>query len=451
LTNAAPLAIGSERPFAGVAAWFRARPWFGIAIVLGAWALMPGIRRVFDWRAGGFASISVLSIVPLLVLLPAVIALTYGGRLRAVDRRLGACAWVWSGGFGCAFVVALANGDSPIAAVYSLAQFMLPMAFGLWVSTLDMGFEAAYDRIAGIFLGLSTPVCLYAVLQFIAPPEWDVNWMRHANITSIGEPSPFALRPFSTLNGPGVFADFLDITIALNLPRLRGAHSLVRVAQFTLCIAALALTMVRTGWLGAVVAIVTFIILTPHRARNLTVFGAVAVAGMVLVLNASTLLGSAQAGDNLTARFSTLSNLGDDYSFADRQRYFAGMLTDALAAPLGQGLGVIGTAAKLGDSGQTKDFDNGFIARFTEMGYFGMVCYLLAIGGIIVLALSAWRRYSLLKRPQLAAIAAAVVAVQVMLFVLDISSDHHNALAGLGFWLTIAIVRGNHRTAEDAS
>ena len=450
MTSASPLALAPDRPFAGIIAWCRARPWLAIALVLGAWALMPGVRRLFDWRAGGFASVSVLSIVPLVALVPAALALTYGGRLRYVDRRLALCAWLWTGGFGFAFVVALANGGSPFAATYALGQFMLPMAFGLWVATLDVPAGVLYERIANVLLWLSTPLCLYAALQFAAPPPWDVSWMRHANIVSIGPPLPYQLRPFSTLNGPGVFADFLDITLAINLPRLIASRSPLRIAQFSLCLAALALTMVRTGWLGFAVAIVAYLALTPHRTRNLAVFGGVAVVVAVVILNASLLLGGAQTGDDITARFSTLGNLNDDYSFVDRQRYFEGLLTSALGQPLGAGLGVIGTAAKLGAGGTVKDFDNGFVARFTEMGYFGMACYMATLGWMIALALGTWRRYAARGLPQLTAIAAAVVAVQVMLFVLDISSDHHNALAGIAFWLTMALVLGRDRPADRA-
>jgi putative inorganic carbon (hco3(-)) transporter len=440
LTSASPLALGRESPFAGIASWYRARPWLPIAIVLIAWALMPGVRRLFDWRAGGFASVNLLSIVPLLALIPALLALTYGGKLRFVNRQLALCAWFWTGGFGLACVVAMVNGGSPFAAVYAFAQFMLPMAFGLWVATLDLSLVELYERTANVLLWLSTPLCIYAALQFVAPPPWDVSWMLHANITSIGQPYPYELRPFSTLNGPGIFADFLDITIAFNLPRLIASRSPLRYAQFALCVAALALTMVRTGWLGLIVAVVTYILLTPNRVRNLATLGVVALVGAIVVVNASTLLGSAQASNSITARFSSLSNLNDDYSFVDRQRYFEGLLADALEQPLGLGLGVTGTAAKLGDSGEVNDFDNGFIARFTEMGYFGMACYLVTLGGMIALALSAWRRFAAQKMPQLSAITAAVVALQVMLLVLDVSSDHHDSLAGIAFWLSVAIL-----------
>ena len=450
MTNASLLALAPERPFAGVVAWCRARPNLAVTIVLGTWALMPEVRRLVEWRAGGFASVSVLSIVPLIALIPAVLALSYGGKLRYVDRRLALCAWLWIGGFGSAFVVALANGGSPFAASYALAQFILPMAFGLWVATLDLPVDVLYERIANVLLWLATPLCLYAALQFVAPPPWDVFWMQHANIVSIGQPSAYQFRPFSTLNGPAVFADFLDITIAINLPRLIKSRSPLWIARFTLCIAVLALTMVRTGWLGFAVAVVTYIALTPNRARNLAVFGGVAAIVAAVIVNASVLLGSAQAGSDIIARFSTLTNLNNDHSFVDRQRYFEGLLTDALDQPLGQGLGVVGTAAKLGDSGKVNNFDNGFVARFTEMGYFGLACYLLAVGGMMALAVGAWRRYVARGLARLSAIAAAVVAVQVMLFVLDVSYDHHDALAGIAFWLTMALVRGRDRLVERA-
>lgn len=439
MTTASPLALAPDRPFAGLAAWYRSHQWLPVVVVLGLWAVMPGVRRLFDWKLG-FASVSVLSIVPLLALIPAVVALIYRGQLRRVDRRLLACAWLWTGGFGVAFLVGAMTSGSPFAAAYSLVQFLLPMAFGLWVSTLNVATGDLYDRVASAMLWLSTPLCLYAALQFVAPPPWDVAWMMNANIASIGQPFPYQLRPFSLLNSPGIFADFLDVTIALNLPRLLSSRSTLRIAQFALCIAALALTMVRTGWLGFAVGVVTYLVLVPHRARNLAVLGAVAGIGGVLLLNAPTLLGSSAAADIITSRFSTFSNLDADYSYLDRQRYFGELLTDALETPLGTGLGLTGTAAKLGAGGQTKDFDNGFVARFTEMGYFGMLCYIGTLLAMIALAFSVWRRAQAAGSVKRASIAAAVVAVQVMLLALDISSDHHNAFGGVAFWLTIGLV-----------
>ena len=278
MTTASPLALAPDRPFAGLAAWYRSHQWLPVVVVLGLWAVMPGVRRLFDWKLG-FASVSVLSIVPLLALIPAVVALIYRGQLRRVDRRLLACAWLWTGGFGVAFLVGAMTSGSPFAAAYSLVQFLLPMAFGLWVSTLNVATGELYDRVASAMLWLSTPLCLYAALQFVAPPPWDVAWMMNANIASIGRPSPYQLRPFSLLNSPGIFADFLDVAIALNLPRLLSSRSTLRIAQFALCIAALALTMVQTGWLGFAVGVVTYLVLVPHRARNLAVLGAVAGIG----------------------------------------------------------------------------------------------------------------------------------------------------------------------------
>jgi putative inorganic carbon (HCO3(-)) transporter len=419
---------------------------FAFAFVFGAWVVMPGIRRVFDWHAG-FASVSVLSIVPLVALLPFAILLVYGGRLLSVDRRILFCAWLWISGFSFAFVVAVVNGGSITAALYSLAQFILPMAFGLWVATLDLPMSLLFDRVAGLLLWISTPLCLYAVLQFVAPPPWDVEWLRNAHVVSIGIPAPYALRPFSTLNGPEVFAAFLDITMLLNLPRLVSSRRMFRATQFLLCLATLLLTMDRTGWLGLATALVVYIALSPHRARNLAITGAAFVVAL-LTINASSLLGSSQAGNLLTARFATLSNLSDDSSFIDRQRYFGSLLADAVDQPLGQGLGVIGTAAKLGAVSQVVDFDNGYIARLTEMGFFGAATYVATLVGALLLAFRYWAGRAKGRSRHTTAIAATLVAAQIMFAVLDLSYDNHIGLAGIAFWFTVALVALGERPVE---
>ena len=54
----------------GAVAWLRARPWLYAYVVLSLWAIVPGLRRIVDWKSS-FSSVSIVSIVPLLSLIPA--------------------------------------------------------------------------------------------------------------------------------------------------------------------------------------------------------------------------------------------------------------------------------------------------------------------------------------------------------------------------------------------
>ncbi len=402
------------------------------------WAIFPEIRRLIDWKIG-FNSISVISVVPLLALVPFAFPLIYTKRFARLDPGLQKCAWLWFGGFVFSLVVAFAQFNF-FGGAYAFAEFCLPAVFGIWLATTsDVPPRVMYEKIATFCLWLGTALAVYGVIQFVVAPAWDMEWLKATKLVNVGVPAPFMFRPFSTLNSPGLFGDFLTFAFLLNLPRLR-KPSLLRLAQVAFVLGVLILTMVRSDWVAVVCGMLVYIVLSPDRMRNLMIFAGVGIVCAVLVANASSLLGSSDAGNSLSARFETFTNLGADQSYADRQTYFGATLTDAEQNPLGSGLGVLGTAAKLSGSGDTKDFDNGYIARFTEMGYFGTACYLAAVFGVTIVG---FRRWSALRAPEdrdARAMAAGAIAVQAALIFLDISSDHHNALPGLFFWLSMAIL-----------
>jgi hypothetical protein len=399
---------------------------------------MPEARRVVDWRTG-FAVVSFVSVVPLVALLVPLGALVVGGGLARIDRRLLAIAWIWFGGFTSALAVALVSGNETSAALYSYATFCLPAVFGLWVASLDTERNALFETVAKFLLALATPLALYAMFQLAYPPAWDVAWMRQARIGSIGLPMPFQFRPFSTLNGPAVFADFLVATILLNLPRLRNA-SPVLLLQVSLCGAALALTMIRSGWLALTVGIACFLALGSNRLANFTTFVLVLILFTGLTSALPSVIGASNFDGGLGARLSTFTKLDSDVSYVERERYYGEPLAEAARTPQGSGLGIIGTAAKLGDKGLTRDYDNGYIARLTEMGWFGFGCYILATFGAFAYVLRCRRDLS-------AGVVAAVAAVQLALIASDVSSDHHSALGGVLFWLSLALVSRRERRA----
>ena len=407
---------------------------------------MPEVRRLVDWRAG-YNSVSIISVLPLISLLPFGAAVLYA-RKRRFSRAFAVCAWLWFGGFAFSFAVGVANDDL-LGATYTFAEFIVPMLFGLWLGSIDVPTTLLFEKISGFLLLLATPIALYGVLQYVALPAWDAAWMRHANITSIGLPLPFLLRPFSTLNAPGPFADFLAAVLLLNLPRV-GRFKPIQIGALTLIIGALALTAVRSSWLALVLGLIAYIMMSPRRGRNIMVFAGVGILGAILVLNASELLGSAQAGNNLSQRFGTLTNLSHDQSYVDRQQYVGFTLISALEQPIGLGLGDVGTATKL-TTGGTTDFDNGYVARLVEMGYFGMLCYLGTLAAGLFLTFRYWRSATRMKLQHEAAIGASVFAVQLALVGLDVSSDHHANFSGLFFWMTLALACRPHEAPEPLS
>ena len=411
-----------------------------LALIFAAWAIAPELRRVLDWRVG-FTKISLVSALPLVALALPLVPLLYGGGLQRVARPLLALAWIWVGAFAYALAIAIPAGDA-LPGTYAFARFCLPMTFALWVASHDeIPQLALWERIARILLWLAAAASAYGVYQFVALPPWDLQWMLAVHLPSIGPAIPYQFRIFGPLNSPGPFADFLLFALLFNLPRLRRPGPLI-VAQVAVVIGALALSLVRSDWIALAVAALCYVWLSPYRLRNVAVISTVAIAGALLIFNASALLGSTAAGSALSTRFDTFNDLGADDSYNVRMRYFGDALQSAAENPLGEGLGVIGIAGRLGSNESIFVFDNGYIARFTEMGYFGTACYLLALVAGLVLAYVRWRAFTRAGLRDEAMLAAAAVALQVALIVLDASDDHHTGYAGIFFWLSLALIYG---------
>jgi putative inorganic carbon (hco3(-)) transporter len=420
-------------------------PYTYLIIVVLLFTVLPVVHRLVDWRVG-YSDQSIISVLPLLAMLPAAAIVLYTGRIGRLPKPLLACVWLWFGGFAFALGVGALSGNA-VAALYSFVQFILPALFAIWLVTTGLPPETLYTRFANFLLWLSVPLGLYAALQFVAIPPWDAQWMHDAGMTFIGIPEPFQLRPFSTTNGPPQFGDFLVAVIVLNLPRLRQATPLL-FAQLALCVGTLALTQVRADWITLALGVLCFIALSPQRLRNFTLIAVVAGVGAILIVNASSLLGSDAAGAALTSRFSTFSDLGNDYSVNERESYFGDTLNEALQQPIGQGLGVTGSAARLSQSGADAPYDDGYIARFVEMGFFGMACYLATVLLGIGIAFKRWLAFTRAGANEDASVAAALVSMQVVLLVLDASIDHHTNFTGLLFWLTLFWAY-SWRTAKD--
>jgi hypothetical protein len=281
---------------------------------------------------------------------------------------------------------------------------------------------------------------VYGLFQWLQPPPWDVMWVQGSDFISIGSPTPFAMRVFSTLNAPGPAADFFVLTILLALPFLR----LRRLWAWPLVIAlgaALLLTMIREAWVGLVVGMVAYIALSPRRLTALPSLGAFAVVIVVLIGSLPAFLGSGPSSDVISQRISSLGDVSHDESALTRQTEINDALTQGLANPIGEGLGQIGAAAKLGSNPQSNIgnvLDSGYLSRLLELGWPGVLGYLfVTLGGPIVLT------FRLLQAKDVDIDAKVVgmtaVAMCAALAWGDAANDTHLGLEGFFFWLALGL------------
>ncbi|MDB5027394.1 MAG: hypothetical protein JWO66_1083, partial [Candidatus Eremiobacteraeota bacterium] len=289
------------------------RGWTYFVVTLALWAFVPELRRLIDWRIG-FQAINLLAVLPLAALIPLGVA-----ALRswpAVPPVMRIVAWLWLGGFVYAFVVALTSGGAA-AAAYTFAEFVLPLWAGLWASTSPNPAQA-FRRLSVAVLAFAAIASLYGIVQYVAIPPWDAYWMQNADIGSAGKPLAFQVRVFGTLNAPGPFADFAMVALILAIGAL-GVSSLRVMAQISVTVIALALSLVRSAWLALAVGVVTFVCLSPRPLRALAALAATAAVGAAVVVSLPTIIGADRVNDDLSHRLSTLTDVGSDESANDRE------------------------------------------------------------------------------------------------------------------------------------
>jgi putative inorganic carbon (hco3(-)) transporter len=411
--------------------------WWYVFAVLALWVFIPEVRRVLDWQHGSFASVQILSIVPLSAILPMAIPLVLG-RWRRVTLGMGGLTYLWLLAFTYALVVGAALVHV-LSALYAFLGFCIPAIAGLWVATQGRTpADVAFGRIATALLWMATLSSLYGIFQFVALPPWDAGWLHYAPVTSAGAPAPFAFRVFGTLNSQGPFADFLAIVLMMNLNRLR-LHQPWSLAAMGICVIALSLTLVRSAWIAGAAGLCLYLLLSAGRWRATATLPVLIALIAVPTFVMSSTFGDEHTTALVTDRVNTFTKLQDDESGNARFGLINYALERTSAQPFGEGLGVIGNGTKLTNERLLQEgFDNGYLARFVEMGYVGGLIYALVVFGALALMLRCWWKTDPgdTRRRELFALAGAA---QVALLALDLASDAHNAFTGVLFWIVLGV------------
>ncbi len=403
-------------------------------LIVAAWAFVPELRRVVDWLVGS-GSLPVINLIPLILMLP---LFWQALKKRQYGRDMNFVIVAWMLGFGYALFVALAAGGL-FGAFYDLALFCVPTLAGLWVINASLDRRELFQALTTASLTIGTIVSMYGLYQFARPPAWDALWVASSGLGSIGTPEPFQLRIFSTLNSPGTLAAFLVVTILISLHRVTTKRILI--FPLLLCTLALGFSLVRTGYLAVAVGAMVYCICCTRRGELIKLGSAFAALIVLAALALPTIFGDeSHATSRLTDRLSTLNHIQNDSSTVAREEESATALHEVGEEPLGQGLGVVGTAARLTTSAQTNVLDNGYLSRWLEMGVVGFAAYLAAVLAALFFAMLRWARARRLGAPsEEIDLLATAIAVQMALLAAEVGGDSHGQLSGFYFWFMVGL------------
>lgn len=354
-------------------AW-RQGPGAHLQATLMLFTFAPFVRRLVD-LAVGYDQLGLMLIGPLLTILVPAIYLP-----KLLEQKSLPARWLWPLGIVAASVVyasilSMAQADWNNAASGAL-KWLAPLFYAA-VLALSADRRELLEAAAFAFKIILPVTGLYAIYQYVDPPAWDRYWMEFAPIISIGQPVPYGVRSFSTMNAPAGYATFTGVGLLLIAFSKRSLPALLLAIPAGL---GFLLSMYRTGWISLTLGLLLCLLFAQTRRRAAVIFVGLAVAAIL----AATLT---PFGDVIADRLSSFSEGTKDGSAQERFQEFLTLWNQPDSSLFGVGF----TFSDVGSAG-AMPVDGMIVACWLSMGIviggFCLAALFWAIGNALVAALS---------------------------------------------------------------
>ncbi|CAG9248968.1 glucose-6-phosphate isomerase [Paraburkholderia caribensis] len=379
------------------------------------WFLSPEVRRLADWSKGAFTPTSLIQVAPLAVTM--ISGLSLIRFYPVLTQRRGLPVLLVLAGLGYAFMIGVVS-SGPLAALYDLANWVYPILIGFHIMAHSRQYPEFRETIINTFIWGMLLMGGYGLVQFFIMPQWDALWMLGSQMNSQGDPVPFGVRVFSTMNSSGPFA----LAMMGAMVYVMAANHRVRWVAGALGFLSFCLSLVRSTWGGWVIAMLIQLAKSNNKVRIRIVASAVLLVGLCVPL-----LAIGPVAERMQARLDTIVNLHDDQSYAARNEFYATFAKTAFTDVTGEGLGATGTSTKLsndgGQLGQYGNFDSGVMNIPFVLGWPGTLLYM---SGVIWLLLRALRASFKLRDDKFA---SASLSLALAIFAMLVFT---NSLVGTG-------------------
>lgn len=270
---------------------------------------------------------------------------------------------------------------------------------------------------------------LYGLMQFISPNAWDVYWVNNVDLSSFGQPEPYGLRVFSSLNSPGPLGMFLSASILF----LSSAPLVVSLIGMPVCILGLALTQYRTVWASALLGVM-YIFLQGSIMQK----ARFALLAVVMVFSTGALSLLPEVNEVLEKRVQTFSELSSDESGEERLAQYARFASEMEQPLLGEGL-ALNSATRALDQQASTVIDGGILEILRS---FGIPLGLTFVGCFIAIAFYAFR--SKLQTRSVVVLRAIIIGavIQIPFGTVNVGEQ------GILFWTSVGLLLGNGRDKD---
>ena len=385
---------------------FQKYPLMYVSYTWWLWFLTPFVRRLSDWQAGWEEPNTIL-LAPFLVT-----AITLWTLLQKLPkaRKEGNLLFVLPFiGIFYGMLIGLVQLPA-VKVVVPLLNWITPVLFGFYLSSKWREYPSYSQMIRNTFLWGVLVTGAYGIYQYVVAPEWDTFWLISSELITGGDPEPYGLRVFSTMNSAGPFA----IVIMAGVLLLFSTSSPLQFPATAVGYLSLLLTLVRSAWLGWVIGFLALATsLKPKLQMRLVLIASV----MVLCVLPLTMI--EPFAEKINARFETLSDVQGDTSYNDRSGNYDANLNKALTEFIGKGLGGAGNAGK--------DIDSALLDTLFSLGWIGSSFY---VSGLVLLLFNLFNE----SEGGTDLFASAARSTCFSIFIMLIFSSLMLGLTGVVFW-----------------
>ncbi|WP_347555464.1 glucose-6-phosphate isomerase [Robbsia sp. KACC 23696] len=357
----------------GIGAWFLKRyPVYYVGYSWWLWFASSEIRRLTDFFHGTFNPTSPIQVAPLAVAMLALFSLMRHGRF--LGTKSGMPYLLMLAGTLYSFAVGIVT-NGLFSAIYAFSGWLYPILMALHAYSLSERYPQFQRMMMRTWLSGTIFMGIYGIIQYAIMPPWDALWMTLSGLTSsLGDPVPFASRMFGPLNSTGPFAGMISAGLLLSLvPGYKW-----RWLTAALGVICLGLTLVRSAWGGMALSIILLLTVLDAKTKIRVIFGVLIVAMLSVPVFTSSLVSG-----QLSKRVDTVGDISNDNSFAARTQFYSSFLSTALGDVAGQGMGAVGTGARLNGGGAnaalTASFDSGVMELPYTLGWPGVLLFLIGL------------------------------------------------------------------------
>jgi hypothetical protein len=312
----------------GVAVFLYSRhPIIYVSFMWWIWFVTPLVRRLADYRGGGYTNPSPILLAPFLVVLITIIHLIqYLPKLICRESLPFLLSFL---GLFYGFFIGLINWSVFEVAVAFLNWFT-PVLMGFYLSVNWRNYPQYRYIIKQTFIWGVLVMGLYGLIQFLTAPEWDSFWLIRSGLSAAGKPNPLEIRVWSTMNDPGAFAN----TIGAGLLILFCGNGLLNSSAAVAGYMSFLLSLVRSAWGAWFIGLLTFVTSIKSKFQFRLIVGMLAIFLVVIPLSTIEPFSS-----TLSKRFETVENLESDTSAKHRIEIYNTELNNALTSFVGNGIG----------------------------------------------------------------------------------------------------------------